>query len=153
LVDRIIDEMNPVSPRSAGVGFDNCAALPGERIAAIRAPTLIVHAADDTLQPYHNAEFAAATIPGAVLVRFESGGHLLMAVEQAEIRAAVQKQILEYALAQFVSHTSASADVEIGGIGTPDRQGESSASRTLDRLSLDSWEKDAQKAVACGSKA
>jgi 2-hydroxy-6-oxonona-2,4-dienedioate hydrolase len=101
LVDRIIEEMNPVSPRSAGVGFDNRAELPGDRIAAIQAPTLIVHAADDTLQPYHNAEFAADTIPGARLVRFERGGHLLMAVEQGTIRAAVQKHILDHASKQL----------------------------------------------------
>jgi pimeloyl-ACP methyl ester carboxylesterase len=97
LVDRIIEEMNPVSPRSAGVVFDNRATLPGDRIAAIQAPTLILHATDDTLQPFHNAEFAAATIPGARLMRFERGGHLLMAVEQATIRAAVQKHILDHA--------------------------------------------------------
>lgn len=94
LVDRIIDEMNPVSPRAAGALFDNQAALPGGRIAAIRAPTLIFHATDDTLQRYHNAEFAATTILGAKLVPFERGGHLLMAVEQAAIRPAVQKHIL-----------------------------------------------------------
>lgn len=97
LVDRIITEMNPVSPRSAGALFDNRAALPGERIAAIRAPTLIIHAADDTLQRFHNAAFAAATIPGARLMRFERGGHLLMAVEQDAIRAAVQAHILDHA--------------------------------------------------------
>jgi pimeloyl-ACP methyl ester carboxylesterase len=101
LVDRIIDEMNPVSPRSAGVRFDNRAVLPGERIAAIQAPTLIVHAADDTLQTCHNAEFAAATIPGARLVRFERGGHLLMAVEQATVREAVQEQIRDHASQLF----------------------------------------------------
>ena len=104
LVDRIIEEMNPVSPRSAGVVFDNRATLPGDRIAAIQAPTLIVHATDDTLQPYHNADFAATTIPGARLVRFERGGHLLMAVEQATIRAAVQKHILDHASEQL-SHS------------------------------------------------
>lgn len=49
LVDRIIEYMNPVSPRSAGAAFDNKAALPNERIAAVQAPTLIFHAADDTL--------------------------------------------------------------------------------------------------------
>ena len=97
LVDRIIEEMNPVSVRSAGVIFDNRATLPGDRIAGTQAPTLIFHAADDTLQPYHNAEFAAATIPGARLVRFERGGHLLMAVEQATIQAAAQKHILDHA--------------------------------------------------------
>ncbi|GAB4537299.1 MAG: alpha/beta hydrolase [Anaerolineae bacterium] len=101
LVDRIIEEMNPVSLRSAGVVFDNRATLPGDRIAAIQAPTLIVHATDDTLQPYHNAGFAAATIPGARLMRFERGGHLLMAVEQDTIRAAVQKHILDHASEQL----------------------------------------------------
>ncbi len=96
LVDRIIDEMNPVSPRSAGAAFDNKAAMPNERIAAIQAPTLIFHAKDDTLQLYHNAEFAAATIPGAKLVSFERGGHLLMSVEQATIRTLMQQHILNH---------------------------------------------------------
>lgn len=96
LADRIIEEMNPVSLRSAGASFDNRSALPGDRIAAIQAPTLILHATDDTLQPYYNAEFAASTIPDASLVRFERGGHLLMAVEQAAIRSAVQRHILDH---------------------------------------------------------
>ena len=93
LVERIIDYMNPVAPRSAGVAFDNRARMPNERIAAIRAPTLILHATDDTLQLYRNAEFAATTIPGARSRRFERGGHLLIAVEQATVRAEVQQFI------------------------------------------------------------
>lgn len=96
LANRIIDEMNPVSLRSAGTLFDNRAALPGNRIGAIQAPTLIVHSTDDTLQRFHNAEFAAATIPGARLLRFERGGHLVMVVEQATIRTAVQEHILAH---------------------------------------------------------
>jgi pimeloyl-ACP methyl ester carboxylesterase len=96
LAEHLIDYMNPVSLRAAGVTFDNKAMLPGERIAVIRAPTLILHATDDTLQLYHNAEFAASTIPGAKLVRFESGGHLLMIVEQSTVRTAVQKHILDH---------------------------------------------------------
>jgi 2-hydroxy-6-oxonona-2,4-dienedioate hydrolase len=90
LVDAVIDEMNPVRPRYAGVAFDNRAAMPNERIAAITAPTLIIHARDDGLQLYRNAEFAAATIPGARLRTFDRGGHLVMAVEQTAIRAEVQ---------------------------------------------------------------
>jgi 2-hydroxy-6-oxonona-2,4-dienedioate hydrolase len=86
LMDEVIDEMNPVAPRSAGVVFDNRAAMPNERIAAIKAPTLIFHAIDDSLQLYRNAEFAAATIPGARLRTYPRGGHLLIAVEQDEIR-------------------------------------------------------------------
>ena len=93
--EQIIDYMNPSSPRAAGAAFDNKAAMPNERIATITAPTLIVHATDDTLQLYHNAQFAAATIPGATLISFDRGGHLLMIVEQPTIRTAVQKQILD----------------------------------------------------------
>lgn len=98
LVDQIIDYMNPVSLRSAGTAFDNKAEMPNERISAIQAPTLIFHATDDTLQLYRNAQFAAATIPGARLVRFETGGHLVISVEQSTIRTITQKHI--------ISHTS-----------------------------------------------
>ncbi|MDP1569260.1 MAG: alpha/beta hydrolase [Vicinamibacterales bacterium] len=93
LVDRVIDEMNPVAPRSAGVALDNTAAMPNERIAAIEAPTLVLHATDDGLQLFHNAEFAAATIPEVQLVRFDRGGHLLLAVEQPRIRALTEQHI------------------------------------------------------------
>ena len=96
LVDQVIDHMNPVSPRAAGAAFDNTAALPNERIAAVRAPTLVFHARDDTLQLFHNAEFAASTIPDAKLVSFERGGHLLLSVEQATIRRAMQRHILDH---------------------------------------------------------
>jgi 2-hydroxy-6-oxonona-2,4-dienedioate hydrolase len=93
LADQVIEFMNPVSLRAAGVRFDNQAAMPNHRISAIRAPTLIVHAKDDTLQRYRNAEFAAATIPGARLVGFERGGHLLMAVERQAIRALLEHAV------------------------------------------------------------
>ena len=100
VVDQVIDFMNPVAPRYAGVALDNRAAMPDGRIAAIRAPTLIFHATDDTLQLVRNAEFAAATIPGARLRRFERGGHLLIAVEQPRIRAEVQAFIRSHSAQQ-----------------------------------------------------
>jgi 2-hydroxy-6-oxonona-2,4-dienedioate hydrolase len=97
-VHRVIDYMNPVSARAAGALFDNRAVLPGERIRSITAPTLVVHATDDRLQLFHNAEFAAANIPGARLMRFDHGGHVVMVVEGEAIRAAVQAHILENAV-------------------------------------------------------
>lgn len=97
VADQVIDFMNPVSQRSAGVTFDNRAAMPNERISAIRAPTLVLHARDDTLQLFRNAEFAATTIPSARLLAFERGGHLLLAVEQPALAAAIQEHILEHA--------------------------------------------------------
>lgn len=96
LVDQVIDYMNPVSPRSAGVAFDNSATMPNERIAAIKVPTLVIHATDDALQLYHNAEFAISTIPDASLVRFERGGHFVLIVEQSSIRTATQRHILDH---------------------------------------------------------
>lgn len=97
LADQVIDFMNPVSLRSAGVTFDNTAAMPNERIAAIQAPTLILHAKDDTLQLYRNAELAAATIPGARLTSFERGGHLVMVVEQKSVRTLIEEHVLAHA--------------------------------------------------------
>jgi pimeloyl-ACP methyl ester carboxylesterase len=82
-----------VALRAAGVAFDNIAAMPNERIAKIHAPTLIFHATDDTLQLFHNAEFATANIPGARLDRFERGGHMLIVIEQEKIRAETQALI------------------------------------------------------------
>lgn len=93
LADRFIDWMNPVLPRAAGAAFDNQAQMPNERVEAIRAPTLILHARDDGLQLFHNAEFAASHIPGARLVSFETGGHLLMITEQARVRSLTQEHI------------------------------------------------------------
>ena len=101
LIDRIIDYMNPVSLRSDGAAFDNKAAMPNERIAAILAPTLVFHAKDDSLQLYHNAEFAASTIPNAQLVSFNRGGHLILSVEQSTIRENMQKHILDHTRGQF----------------------------------------------------
>jgi pimeloyl-ACP methyl ester carboxylesterase len=101
LADRVIDFMNPVSLRSAGATFDNQAALPNGRIAAIRAPTLVLHARDDGLQLFHNAEFAAKHIPGARLVPFDRGGHLLLIVERARLRALTREHIRDHAGAQW----------------------------------------------------
>lgn len=97
LTNEVIESMNPVSLRAAGVRFDNLASMPNDRIAAIRTPTLIVHAKDDTLQPFRHAEFAAAMIPHARLVSFERGGHLLMAVEQRAIRKLTAQHIMKHA--------------------------------------------------------
>jgi 2-hydroxy-6-oxonona-2,4-dienedioate hydrolase len=93
IVVRLIDYMNPAAPRSAGVVLDNEATLPGGRIAAITAPTLIVHAQDDLLQLHHNAEFAAATMPNARLMSFERGGHVVAIVERDAIGAAIAEHI------------------------------------------------------------
>jgi 2-hydroxy-6-oxonona-2,4-dienedioate hydrolase len=96
LVNRLFDGMAPVSRRYTGVAFDNKAMMPNEWVAAIRTPTLVIHATDDSLQLFHNAEYAATNIPGARLVSFNRGGHLLVAVEQASIQAEVRQFVLAH---------------------------------------------------------
>ncbi len=93
LLNRLLDEMNPASPRYNGAIFDNQAHLPGIRITAIKTPTLIIHAKDDTLQRHHNAEYAASKIQDSKLVSYERGGHVLLAVQQAIIQKLVQEHI------------------------------------------------------------
>lgn len=95
-VERLIDTMRPVSLRTSGVLVDHHQRLPGEAIARIRSPTLIVHAEDDGLQLFENARFAEATIPNARLVRFPRGGHLVMITEGATIREQVREHILNH---------------------------------------------------------
>ncbi len=97
VVNQVIDDMAPVAPRYTGVAFDNKAAMPNERVAAIRAPTLIIHATDDALQLFRHAEYASAHIPGARLVSFDRGGHLLLVVEQPAIQEEVRRFILTQA--------------------------------------------------------
>ena len=92
-VARLIDSMRPVSLRTPGVLVDHHQPLPGEAISGIRTPTLIVHAEDDGLQLFENARFAEATIPGARLLRFPAGGHLVMITEEETIRQQVQEHI------------------------------------------------------------
>ena len=98
-VERVIEAMHPASWRCDGVVYDNTMVLPGERIAAVRAPTLIVHAKDDSLQLHHHAAFAENTIPRAMLISFEHGGHMVLATENDTIRPAVQHHILAHAVA------------------------------------------------------
>jgi len=93
-VTRLIDSMRPVSLRAPGVRVDHHQALPGDVIAGIRLPTLIVHAEDDGLQLFENARFAAAMIPDARLMAFPSGGHLVMITEVATIRRRLREHLL-----------------------------------------------------------
>ncbi|MFO0699004.1 MAG: alpha/beta hydrolase [Nitrospira sp.] len=97
LVDQVIDGMAPVVHRYAGVVFDNKAVMPNERVGTIQVPTLVIHATDDMLQLFHNAEYAVTHIPGARLVSFKRGGHLLLAVEQSAIQAQVRRFIMAHA--------------------------------------------------------
>ncbi|MFN3936436.1 MAG: alpha/beta fold hydrolase [Gemmobacter sp.] len=90
-VDALTASFLPATARKAGLGNEVAAVdphatpLPG----AIGAPTLVVHARDDALAPFATARFLADSLPGASLVVFDRGGHLLIG-HMAETRARVR---------------------------------------------------------------
>ena len=79
-VDRLIDGFLPASARLAGVENEGAAVDPRAEydIESIGAPTLIVHARDDRLNPVAIGQEPGRRIPGAQLLLFERGGHLLL---------------------------------------------------------------------------
>lgn len=76
----LVDTMAPASRRIAGVMNEGAAVDPAVTydLEAIAAPTLVVHAEDDRLNPVAVARAMAARIPGARLVTYPTGGHLVL---------------------------------------------------------------------------
>jgi pimeloyl-ACP methyl ester carboxylesterase len=74
--------MDPISLREDGIYHDRgtLTVLPKDefRLEQITVPTLIIHAADDGLQPYSHGENTATKVPDAKFLSYEEGGHLLL---------------------------------------------------------------------------
>lgn len=68
-----------------------------EQIHNIQAPTLVMHAPDDTLISIEQGEFTAKNIPGAQFITMEKGGHLaLMFNMNAEAREKLREFLEQY---------------------------------------------------------
>lgn len=52
------------------------------QIRSIQAPTMVVHARDDTLVPFEHGAFAARSIAGSELVPMDEGGHLALTMDR-----------------------------------------------------------------------
>ena len=88
--------MNPISLRKKGIFDANIQfkeLLPEDyRIWEIKAPTLVIHAKDDTLQPFYYAEYTHEKIPNSTLLSFEEGGHMFFGHHE-EITRAIERFI------------------------------------------------------------
>ena len=80
MAQEMLDTMHPMTERYPGTMND------GEMIQReaastnnISEPALILHAKDDALVSYHNAEHAHRSIKGSQLISFDTGGHGLLA--------------------------------------------------------------------------
>jgi 2-hydroxy-6-oxonona-2,4-dienedioate hydrolase len=83
----VVRIMNPLKLRKAGLEHDSTEdkLFDGATfdLESITAPTLVVHAEDDTFIPIAHGEYTAEHIPGAKLVRFEIGGHFVAVRDEA----------------------------------------------------------------------
>jgi pimeloyl-ACP methyl ester carboxylesterase len=93
---RTINSLLPVSMRVGGIGVDSSARIEPWPLERIAAPTLILTSSDDLFRTQPAAEYAAAHIPGAKLVVYPTGGHLLIG-HSADVRRTVD-EFLEQAL-------------------------------------------------------
>lgn len=80
----------PVTDRLAGLGNEGAAIDPAARYALdrITAPTLVVHARDDGINPFPIGQYLAEQLPGARFLPLPDGGHLLLG-HRAKVAAAV----------------------------------------------------------------
>jgi pimeloyl-ACP methyl ester carboxylesterase len=102
----IVRSIQPLSLRFPGINIDsnpNLRELPLEKIAA---PTLIVSARDDLFNTLPAARHAAGRIPGADLVVYDTGGHLLVGRER-EVRDAVRAFLARHGLVPAASQAAA----------------------------------------------
>ncbi len=88
-VRSVVKSVEPLSLRFSGINLDGASRLTELPLETIAAPTLLVSARDDQFNTLPAAQFAAGKIPGAKLIVYESGGHLLVGHSQ-EVRAEVR---------------------------------------------------------------
>jgi pimeloyl-ACP methyl ester carboxylesterase len=93
---RMVESVAPLSLRSAGIAVDSNPPNDEPPFEKITAPTLIVSARDDLFKTAPAAEYAASRIPGAKLILFDDGGHLLIG-HANEARAAARAFLAEAA--------------------------------------------------------
>ncbi|MFC6952520.1 alpha/beta hydrolase [Halorubellus litoreus] len=83
-VDALLDTLFPVAPRREGIALDteftnpHVAEYPDRYDPAnLTVPTLVVHARDDPLADFADAEAFAERAPNAALRAYDTGGHLV----------------------------------------------------------------------------
>jgi 2-hydroxy-6-oxonona-2,4-dienedioate hydrolase len=93
-----LESILPMGARRKGQNLEqHMSEYDAGQIKDIQAPTLVVHARDDTLVAFEQGEFSSRNIPGARLVPMEQGGHLAMMLHRnARARQQVQEFLEHY---------------------------------------------------------
>jgi len=76
----LVHAFQPVTQRTDGLNNEGAAIDPQTLypVEEINAPTLVVHARDDGINPFAFGEYTAEHIPGAEFIPLAAGGHLLL---------------------------------------------------------------------------
>jgi 2-hydroxy-6-oxonona-2,4-dienedioate hydrolase len=96
-LNSFLQSIEPMSARRNGQNLEqHMSEFDAQQIRKIQAPTIVLHAHDDTLVTYDHAEYTAQNIPGAQLVPLERGGHLALmfkmsAGARAQLRVFLEK--------------------------------------------------------------
>ena len=79
-VSRFMQRILPISARVQGIIHDSRIANSLARYALeeIKAPTLVMSARDDLYGTYASSQYTAHEIPGAKLIGYDTGGHMLV---------------------------------------------------------------------------
>jgi pimeloyl-ACP methyl ester carboxylesterase len=99
-VMNIVWAVEPLSMRFPGINIDSSAKLTPLPLEAVTASTLIISARDDLFNTLPAAEYVASKIPGAELIIYETGGHLLVG-HQEDVRDAVRSFLARANLLQI----------------------------------------------------
>lgn len=99
MVAGMIDAFQPVTWRVDGLNNEGAAVDPQEvyPLDEISAPTLVVHAKDDHINPFSFGEYTAEQIRGARFLPLATGGHLLLG-HHAEVRERVNAHLRQSAV-------------------------------------------------------
>jgi pimeloyl-ACP methyl ester carboxylesterase len=89
-VAALVQGFLPVTDRLPGLANEGAAIDPAESYSfdRITAPTLIVHARDDGINPFPIAEFLSRSLPQARFLPLDHGGHMLLG-HKAEVITAI----------------------------------------------------------------
>ena len=89
ILEAIFDSFFPIAPRAQGIIFDGYvgnAEIADCPVEEITVPTLGVHAVDDPLASYEDAQAMLARISGSRWVRVERGGHVFIHEDEEATR-------------------------------------------------------------------
>lgn len=87
--------MSPASQRARGNNIDHYVSKKSLNLKSIITPTLIIHAEDDSLQLFTNAEYAEEHLPNSQTSFFQTGGHMVLVTERESIKMKIETFFLE----------------------------------------------------------